>query len=124
MIEIKIERRIRNQILEYLEGVVEYPRNRGQTDLNELVNEWETWVDDPFLSQNFPAPAFSANEVAALAITHDAWLAFANSSPKDIKDEPAALSLPEWKVFVGACSAAIKVFLGRGRFREDAETGP
>ena len=121
--QLLVEQRVRNRIFEYLEGVREYPRHRGQTDLNELINEWETWVDDPFLPGDFPPPAFSSDEVAALAITHGAWLAFADSTPKDIKDERAPLSLPEWKAFVAACSAAIKVFQVRGPLREDAEIG-
>lgn len=121
--KLLVQQRVRNRIFEYLEGVKEYPRARGVWDLNELINEWKSWIDHPFLPRDYPPPAFSAGEVVALAITHDAWLAFANSTPQDIKDERAALSMPEWKAFVAACSAAIKVFQVRGRLREDAETG-
>jgi hypothetical protein len=46
-----------------------------------------------------------------------------SSGAQDIKDERAALSMPEWKAFVDACSAAMKVFQVRGRLREDAEIG-
>jgi hypothetical protein len=118
-----VQQRVRNRIFEYLEGVTEYPRARGVWDLNELINEWESWVDHPFLPGDFSPPAFSADEMNALAITHDAWLAFADSTPQDIKDEPAALCMPEWKAFVDTCSAAIKVFQVRGRLREDVEIG-
>ena len=118
-----VEQRIRNRIFEYLEGVAEYPRHRGVWDLNELINEWETWVNHPFLSHDFPPPAFSPDEVAAMAVTHDAWLKFSDATSKDIKDESETLSLPEWLAFVGACSAAIKIFQVRGRLREDAEIG-
>jgi hypothetical protein len=119
--QLLVQQRVRNRIFEYLEGVEEYPRARGVWELNELINEWETWVDHPFLSRDYPPPAFSADEVTALAITHDAWLAFADSTPQDIKDECGPLSMPEWKAFVDACSAAIKVFQVRGRLPEDAE---
>jgi hypothetical protein len=115
--------RVRNRIFEYLEAVAEYPRVRGVWDLNELVNEWQSWVDHPFLPEDYPPPAFSAGEVTALAITHDAWLAFADATPRNIKDEHAALSMPEWKTFVDACSTAIQVFQVRGRLPEDAEIG-
>ena len=121
--KLLVQQRVRNRIFEYLEGVEEYPRARGVWDLNELINEWESWVDHPFLPRDYPPPAFSADEVTALAITHDAWLAFSDSTPQDIKDERAALSMPEWKAFVDACCAAIKVFQVRGRLREDAEIG-
>jgi len=121
--QLLVEKRVRNRIFEYLEGVTEYVLSPGAWDLNELINEWETCVHHPFLSADFPPPAFSVDEVAALAITHDAWLAFADSTPKDIKDERRSLSLPEWKTFVDACSDAIKVFQVRGRLREDAEIG-
>jgi len=121
--QLLVEQRIRNRIYEYLEGVVEYSRHPGAGDFNELINEWETWVDSPFLPRDFPPPAFSADEVTVLAITHEAWLAFADSTPQNIKDERATLSMPEWKAFVNACSAAIDVFQVRGRLREDAEIG-
>ena len=116
-----IQQRIRNRIFEYLEGVAEYPRNRGVWDLNELVNEWETWVNDSFMSNDFPPPAFSVEEVTAMEITHDAWLRFADATPrKSIEDEGAALSLPEWFALVGACAAAVKVFQVRAEIGNDA----
>ena len=118
-----VKQRVRNRIFEYLEGVKEYPRARGVWDLNELINEWEFWVDHPFLPRDYPQPAFSVDEVGALAITHDAWQAFADSTPRNIQDEPAALATPEWKSFVDACTAAIKVFQVRGRLSEDEEIG-
>jgi hypothetical protein len=121
--QLLVEQRVRNRIFEYLQGVTEYHRSPGAWDLNQLINEWETWVDHPFLPADFPPPAFSADEVAALAITHVAWLAFADSTAKDIKDDREPLSLPEWKTFVDACSDAIRVFRVRGRLREDAEIG-
>ena len=121
--ELLIQQRVRNRIFEYLEGVEEYPRIRGVWDLNELINEWETWVDHPFLPQDYPPPAFSADEVTALAITHVAWHAFPVSTAQDIKDERAALLMPEWNASVDACSAAIKAFQVRGRLPEDAEIG-
>jgi hypothetical protein len=119
-----IQQWIRNRIFEYLEGVAEYPQYRGAWDLNELINEWEMWVNDPFRSHDFPPPAFSVEEVTAMEITHDSWLRFADATPpKSIGDEDAARSLPEWFAFVGACSAAIKIFQVRGRLPEDAEIG-
>lgn len=121
--KLLVQQRVRNRIFEYLEGVTEYPRAGGVWDLNELVNEWESWVDHPFLPRDYPPPVFSADEVTALAIAHDAWLAFADSTAQDIEDERAALSLPEWKGFVDACAAAVKVFQVRGRLSEDAEIG-
>ncbi len=121
--KLVILQRVRNRIFEYLEEVTEYPRSRGVWDLNELINEWESWVDHPFLPRDYPPPVFSAGEVTALAITHDAWRAFADATPKEIKDERAALSLPEWRTFVDACSTAMKVFQVRGRLPENAEIG-
>jgi hypothetical protein len=118
-----IEQRIRNLIFEYLEGVTEYLRSPCVRNLSQLINEWETWVNDPFLLGDFPPPAFSADEVAGLAITHEAWLVSANSTRKNIKDERVALSTSEWKSLIEACSAAIKVFQVRGRLPEDLEIG-
>jgi hypothetical protein len=116
---IVIEQQIRNRIFEYLESVAEYPRNAGVWDLNELVNSWETWVDDPFKPSDFPSPVFSPQEVASMEIAHDAWLKFANATPRKIGDEQRALSLPEWKVFVDSCASAARMFDVRGRLLED-----
>jgi hypothetical protein len=69
-----IQQRIRNRIFEYFEGVEKYAKYHGAWDLNELVNEWETWVNDPFVPEDFPEPAFSVEEVAAMNIAHNAWL--------------------------------------------------
>jgi hypothetical protein len=117
---IMIEQRIRNRIFEYLEGVAEYPLNSGVWDLGDVINDWETWVDDPFEPRNFPSPVFTSDEVRSMAITHVAWLKFADAFPKSTRDERAALSLPEWRRFRDSCANCVEVFGVRGRMPEDA----
>jgi hypothetical protein len=114
-----IEQRIRNRIFEYLEGVAEYPRNAGVWDLGDVINGWETWVDDPFEPRNFPSPVFTPDEVSSMAVAHAAWLKFADAIPKSTRDERVALSLPEWKIFADSCANCAEIFGVRGRVPED-----
>jgi hypothetical protein len=113
-----VEQRIRNRIYEYVASVAEYPASRGVWDLNELVNEWEMYVGDPFETQSFSAPAFTPNEVAAVAKVHAAWAAFAEVTPHKIEDEVQALRVPEWTVLVEACRNACSTFSVRGKLAE------
>ena len=114
-----VEQRIRNRIYEYVASVAEYPANRGVWDLNELVNEWEMYVADPFHTQAFPAPTFTQIEVAAVAKVHTAWLAFADATPHTIKDESQAMKTPEWPLLVDACRDACSTFSLRGKLAEE-----
>jgi hypothetical protein len=117
---ILVEQRIRNRIYEYVESVAEYPRNRGVWDLNEAVNEWEMYVDDPFERAAFPAPAFDPTEVDAIAHVHAAWLAFADSTPHTITEETRAMATLQWRALAEACRRACLVFAVRGKLPEEA----
>jgi hypothetical protein len=112
--------RIRNRIYEYVESVAEYPRNQGQADLNEVINEWEMYVDDPFERGAFPAPPFVRAEVDAIAEVHAAWLAFADATPQSISDEARAMSTSQWRTLVEACHRAALAFAVRGKLHEEA----
>jgi hypothetical protein len=114
-----VEQRIRNRIYEYVTSVAEFPANRGVWDLNELVNEWETNVDDPFDAQSFPAPAFTRDEVASMAEVHAAWSAFAEATPQTITDKPEAMRTPQWITLVEACRKACSTFSARGMLPEE-----
>ena len=113
-----IEQRIRNRIYEYVESVAEFPANRGVWDLNELVNSWEDYVPDPFQAHMFPAPTFSAGEVAVMAKVHSAWLAFADATPQNIDDESLAMRTPQWIALVEASRTASSTFSIRGKLEE------
>lgn len=114
-----VEQRIRNRLYEYADSVAMYPAERGTWDLTEVVNAWEDYVSDPFDPGAFPAPAFVPSEVAALSDIHAAWLAFANSLPKRITDEPKIMETSEWRALVVACSRARDVFAARGVLPEE-----
>jgi hypothetical protein len=114
-----VEQRIRNRIYEYVASVAEFPENRGVCDLNELVNEWEFYVDDPLNTQQFPAPTFASTEVAAIAHVHSAWLAFADATPRSIDDEAQAMRTPQWLALVEACRKACSEFSVRGKLPEE-----
>jgi|SRR5688572_3960508 len=114
-----VEQRIRNRIYEYVDSVAEFPANRGVWDLNELVNEWETFVADPFEPSSFQAPAFTPDEVDAMADVHTAWLAFADAMPHTIVDEVKAMQTPQWPVLVEVCRKASHTFSLRGKLSEE-----
>ena len=114
-----VDQRIRNRIYEYVESVAEFPANRGVWDLNELVNEWEAYVADPFNAESFLAPTFTHGEVAALARVHTAWRAFADATPQTISDEANAMQVPEWRALVEACTDARNTLSVRGKLPEE-----
>jgi hypothetical protein len=114
-----IEQRIRNRIYEYVESVAEFPANRGVWNLNELVNSWEDYVPDPFQAHLFPAPTFSAGEVAAMAEVHSAWLAFSDAAQPNIDDEALAMQRPQWTTFVEVSRLASSTFSIRGKLDEE-----
>src|SRR5215510_14084971 len=114
-----ISQRIRNRIYEYLESVAEFPENRGVWDLNELVNEWEFYVAEPFDAKQFPEPTFAPTEVAAIADVHSAWLAFADVTPQSINDEGQAIRTPQWTALVEASRKACGTFSLRGKVPEE-----
>jgi hypothetical protein len=114
-----VEQRTRNRIYEYVASVAEFPENRGVWDLNELVNEWEFYVEDPFDAGRFAAPTFVPAEVAAIADVHSAWLTFAEATPQSIDDEAQAMRMPQWLALVEACRKACSAFSVRGRLPEE-----
>jgi hypothetical protein len=114
-----VKQQIRNRIYEYVASVAEYPGNREVWDLNEVVNEWEMYVDDPFERAAFPAPAFHPTEIAAMAEVHAAWLAFADATPPAITDEARAMATLQWRTLVEACRSACLAFAVRGKFPEE-----
>ena len=114
-----VEQRIRNRIYEYVGSVAEYPANRGVWDLNELVNEWENYVSDPFEPKYFKAPAFTSGEVAAISEIHAAWVEFAKATPPTIKDEVQAMQTPQWPLLVETCRRASSTFSLRGKLPEE-----
>jgi hypothetical protein len=117
-----VQQRIRNRIYEYLGGVVEFSAARGTWDLSDAVNEWQMYVDDPFVASAFSAPAFTPAEVVELSLVHSAWNAFANAA-HDMSDEERCMRLSEWSHFVTACARAEGVFAARGRLSEDTLVG-
>jgi len=114
-----VEQRIRNRIYECVASVAEFPENRGAWDLNELVNEWDFYVEHPFDAQRFPAPTFAPAAVAAIADVHSAWLAFADATPQSINDEADAMRAPQWLALVEACRKACNAFSVRGKLPEE-----
>jgi hypothetical protein len=114
-----VMQRIRNRIYEYVESVVEYTRNQGQSDLNEVINEWEMYVDDPFERGAFPGSAFVRAEVDAIAEVHAVWLAFADATPQSISDAARAMATLQWRTLVEACHRAALAFAARGKLPED-----
>lgn len=114
-----VDQRIRNRIMEYLLGVSEFENDPSVENLNDMVNDWEMNGSRPFSPLEFPLPTYTHQEVLALRMVDAAWSQFCNATPPTIRDEQAALALPEWTQFRTEARAALDVFLQRGKLSED-----
>jgi hypothetical protein len=113
--------RIRNRIMDWFEWAVGFESNSGGWSLNNLINEWEMDVSEPFNPNYYTFPVFVPEEVEAMASVHQSWLAFTAAATPSILNEQQVFTLSEWKSLVTTCSKAISVFQIRGRLSEVVE---
>lgn len=114
-----VQQRIRNRIIEYFGIVVEFESDPGAMSFNGLVNQWEMYVDHPFTSSEYPAPAFTDKEVSALQRVDAAWEAFCEATPAHISHERSTFQLPSWSALVSEAKSALLVFGERGKLPEE-----
>jgi len=104
-----------------LEWLVECEATPPELGMNELINSWEDWVPSPLVSGNFPAPVFTAIEQELIRKVSSALDVFCLAAPGSIKDEQAALRLPEWVAVISITKQALSSMIERERMSEEQE---
>jgi len=123
-----LHQRIRNRIIEYLELAAsadeqrEYERRAPMAHVpNEMINQWEDWVNGDDLDWYGP-PIFSDDERHALRSFNSVWLAVADETPDPMPSSiELLLGTPVWARLMAEAQAALMVFEKRGRFDEEVE---
>jgi hypothetical protein len=118
--------RIRNRVIEYLELASSYEDQREYQSRvpihvpNEIVNQWEDWVQCPG-DLTFSEPVFSAAERDAVVRFHAVWDEVANNTPDPLPDVEDLFVTEEWRRLRDAALDALQVFRVRGKLSEDHE---
>lgn len=123
-----LQQRIRNRIIDYLELAAsadeqrDYERRVPIAQVpNEMINQWEDWVDGDDLDWYGP-PVFSEDERQAVRSFQSVWLAVADDTPNPMPHSiDLLLGTPVWARLMAGAQAALAVFERRGRFDEDVE---
>jgi len=116
-----VYQRIRNRVIEMLEWLVKCEASPPELGMDELINEWEGWVPSPFDIGSVPSPVFTAREQMWIGRVSCAVDAFCFVTPRSIKDEQAAIKLPEWAAVISAAKPALAAMTERGRMPEERE---
>jgi hypothetical protein len=83
-----LEQRIRNRLFEYVVWVQGYEReSEPRLGLGELHNQWEDFLTRPICEANFPAPAFTVNQIRTLKRLDDVWELLCSATPKHITND-------------------------------------
>jgi hypothetical protein len=115
-----LEQRIHNRLFEYVEWVRDYERqSEPRLGIDELLNQWEDFLTRPICEANYPAPAFTADEIEALKRLDNGWELLCSATPKHIANDSTVFKMSEWAAFVACAADAAKVFQMRGKLPED-----
>jgi hypothetical protein len=118
--------RVRNRIIEYLElassfeSQLEYQEKAPIHVPNEVINQWEDWVQ-PKLNIEFIEPVFSRSEQNAIAAFNHVWELVASETPDPLPNLKILFMSTEWQLLRSAAADALAVFAVRGRLSEEIE---
>lgn len=123
-----IEQRVRNRVIEYLELVGSYEKQVEYSWKvpiayvpDEVINQWEDWVQhDPTADVDI-SQVYSPPEVAAMRTFHHVWLEASDALPGDYPPLAEVHAMPEWVALRDEARAASAVFESRGKLSEDRE---
>lgn len=118
--------RIRNRIIEYLELASSFEAQREYQQVapvhvpNEVINQWEDWVQAPRVPA-FAEPVFSRPEQEAVAAFYGVWQQVAADTPDPLPPLETLQATAEWQRLRSAAVVALAVFAARGRLSEEEE---
>ena len=122
-----LDQRIRNRIIEYLETASSYEEQKKfETDVpivhvpNEIINEWEDYVNRDCLSE-CAGPVFSPEEQIAIRQFDAVWAQVADDTPNPLPPLSKLIGTEPWERLRTAASQALGVFQVRGKFDEERE---
>lgn len=118
---IVVSQRIRNRLIEYLEMVVDYRSDPPPFDMNEVLNQWEDWVQQPLAADAWGPPTYMPEEVVCLMQVNTAWNSLCDATPQNIDDERTLLESAEWATFETAAGVALGRMRLRGRLAEETK---
>ncbi|WP_377154133.1 hypothetical protein ACFJIX_20065 [Roseateles sp. UC29_93] len=110
-----VHRRVRNQVMFWLQRIVDIRRDPTPVDLNEVINQWYDWnVEELSDVQLYGEPAYTAKEALAAGEVREAVERFCAATPQTIQDSEAAFGLREWQHLEAAATHALDVMRVRG----------
>jgi hypothetical protein len=110
-------RHARTRIIGQLEWLLEAPAGPPAMGIYTWTACWEDLVPGMPAAGDYPPPAFTGEEVAALATVVAAVDAFWDAYDGD---DAAGVELPEWAQLCAVAQAALAQLMTRGRLDEDA----
>jgi hypothetical protein len=122
-----VEQRVRNRVIEYLELAgsfeeqQEYERTVPAHIPYEVINMWRDSVPKDPRGDSNVLGVYDEAEVEAMVQVEDAWDHAATAVPTGYPPLSQVQMLPEWGRLRDAASAALSVFMRRGRMSEHHE---
>ncbi|MCB8928796.1 MAG: hypothetical protein H6652_24600 [Ardenticatenaceae bacterium] len=120
--------RVRNRIIEYFEVASSFDEQQKYQKAvplvsvpSEMINQFEDWVPNKDVLDDFGLPVFSMAEQVALRRFHRIWEDVAQNTPNPLPSLVETLKLPKWKQLREAAEETLVVFLDRGKLSEDKE---
>lgn len=116
---------MRNRIIDYLDLVcnrnelLTYQQKAPINVLNEIINQWEDWINIQNLEKTYPSPTYTPEERAAIIEYHKIWNEIAGKIPEEVETIHQFLETSLWQILSKGAQASLEVFQVRGRLSED-----
>ena len=127
--ELILNQRIRNRIIEYLSLVSqpsqlrEYQENVSVSVLNEVIQQWQDWVDidNTSVYEQFTRPPFTSEEQVAILEYNEIWDKVIDNIPMEVNDIYQFIKTDDYKALSETAKSAYQIFSKRGFLDEERE---
>jgi hypothetical protein len=124
-----VVQRVRNRIIEVLEWILGGESTPPEGGVNTPLNFWYDFMppvppDDlqlELVQDYFSPPVFTPDEAKLVFEVSAAINAFYDATPNPIRDDAAAIALPQWAKVISMAKSALSIMLKRGRMSEEEE---